>query len=163
VSQGKVDQGLTELAHLREKMDGCGTSADNTDWIVDCTAHVQIRARRDLLVANLSACPSIAGRGGACGPRSARLSSWPRSRRSWRAVGRRVPRSRPPMHRRGAASSPRSPQRPGCPLDQRRSGPSAGRICRSRRSPWTRRWPRKAATPSARCWMTLMSHPTTSS
>ncbi|HEU4864284.1 MAG TPA: hypothetical protein VFU44_11015 [Candidatus Limnocylindria bacterium] len=55
VSQGKVDQGLTELAHLREKMDGCGTSADNTDWIVDCTAQVQIRALLDLLVANLSA------------------------------------------------------------------------------------------------------------
>ena len=55
VSQGKVDQALNELAHLRSKMDGCGTSADNTDWIVDCTAQVQIRALLDLLVANLSA------------------------------------------------------------------------------------------------------------
>jgi hypothetical protein len=36
-------------------MDGCGTSADNTDWIVDCTAQTQIRALLDLLVANLSA------------------------------------------------------------------------------------------------------------
>jgi len=55
VSQGKVDQALTMLAHLREKMDGCGTSADNTDWIVDCTAQIEIRALLDLLVTNLSA------------------------------------------------------------------------------------------------------------
>jgi hypothetical protein len=55
VLQGKVDQALNELAHLRSKMDGCGTEADNTDWIIDCAAQVQIRALLDLLVANLSA------------------------------------------------------------------------------------------------------------
>ena len=55
VLQGKVDQALKELSHLRSKMDGCGTEPDNTDWIVDCTAQVQIRALLDLLVANLSA------------------------------------------------------------------------------------------------------------
>jgi hypothetical protein len=54
VSQGKVDQALTTLAHLRQKMDGCGTSADNTDWIVDCGDQVVIRGLLDLLVANLS-------------------------------------------------------------------------------------------------------------
>jgi hypothetical protein len=55
VLQGKVDQALNELAHLRSKMDGCGIEADNTDWIVDCTSQVEIRALLDLLVANLSA------------------------------------------------------------------------------------------------------------
>lgn len=55
VSQGKVDQALNELGHLRSKMDGCGTEADNTDWIIDCAAQVEIRALLDLLVANLSA------------------------------------------------------------------------------------------------------------
>jgi hypothetical protein len=54
VLQGKVDQALKELAHLREKMDGCGTQPDNTDWIVDCTAQVEVRALLDLMVANLS-------------------------------------------------------------------------------------------------------------
>jgi len=54
VSMGKVDQALTTLAHLREKMDGCGTSADNTDWIVDCDDQLTIRALLDLLVTNLS-------------------------------------------------------------------------------------------------------------
>ena len=54
VSQGKVDQALNELDHLRSKMDGCGTEADNTDWIVDCAAQVEIRALVDLLIANLS-------------------------------------------------------------------------------------------------------------
>ena len=55
VLQGKVDQALNELAHLRTKMDGCGTEPDNTDWIVDCDDQVAIRALLDLLVANLSA------------------------------------------------------------------------------------------------------------
>ena len=54
VLTGKMDQAFTALAHLRDKMDGCGTEPDNTDWIVDCTAQVQIRALLDLLVANLS-------------------------------------------------------------------------------------------------------------
>jgi hypothetical protein len=54
VLAGKMDQAFKGLAHLREKMDGCGTAPDNTDWIVDCTAQVQIRALLDLLVANLS-------------------------------------------------------------------------------------------------------------
>ena len=54
VLQGKVDKALQHLAHLRSKMDGCGTAPDNTDWIVDCTAQLQIRSLLDLLVANLS-------------------------------------------------------------------------------------------------------------
>jgi hypothetical protein len=54
VAQGKVDIALNMLAQLRTKMDGCGTEPDNTDWIVDCTAQVQIRALLDLLVTNLT-------------------------------------------------------------------------------------------------------------
>jgi hypothetical protein len=53
ILKGQVDQALKELAQLRTKMDGCGTSADNTDWIVDCTAQVQMRTFLDLLVTNL--------------------------------------------------------------------------------------------------------------
>jgi len=53
VLQGKVDQALNELGQLRSKMDGCGTEPDNTDWIVDCTAQLEIRALVDLLIANL--------------------------------------------------------------------------------------------------------------
>ena len=53
ILMGHVDQALNELAQLRTKMDGCGTSADNTDWIVDCTAQVQMRTYLDLLVTNL--------------------------------------------------------------------------------------------------------------
>jgi hypothetical protein len=54
VAQGKVDIALNMLAQLRTKMDGCGTTPDNTDWIVDCTAQVQIRSLLDLLVTNLT-------------------------------------------------------------------------------------------------------------
>ncbi len=54
VLQGKVDQALRELAHLREHVDGCGATADNTDWVVDCDDQVVIRDLLDLLVGNLT-------------------------------------------------------------------------------------------------------------
>jgi hypothetical protein len=54
VLMGDVEQALNELGHLRSKMDGCGTEPDNTDWIVDCTAQIQIRTLLDLLVLNLT-------------------------------------------------------------------------------------------------------------
>ena len=54
VLQGKVDKAIQHLEHLRSKMDGCGATADNTDWIIDCAAQVQIRTLVDLLIANLS-------------------------------------------------------------------------------------------------------------
>jgi hypothetical protein len=53
ILQGQTDQALKELAQLRTKMDGCGSAADNTDWIVDCTAQVQMRTFLDLIVTNL--------------------------------------------------------------------------------------------------------------
>jgi hypothetical protein len=53
ILMGHTDQALRELAQLRTKMDGCGTTADNTDWIVDCTAQIQMRTFLDLIVTNL--------------------------------------------------------------------------------------------------------------
>ncbi|HEX5616077.1 MAG TPA: hypothetical protein VFZ83_13065 [Acidimicrobiia bacterium] len=54
VAKGHVAQALTKLRNLRTHLDGCGTSADNTDWVVDCGAQIPLRALLDLLVANLS-------------------------------------------------------------------------------------------------------------
>ena len=54
VLQGKVDQALNELGHLRSKMDGCGTAPDNTDWIIDCDSQILIRGLVDLLIDNLT-------------------------------------------------------------------------------------------------------------
>jgi hypothetical protein len=54
IADGKVGQALNELAQLRSKLDGCGTAADNTDWIVDCTAQTEIRGFVDLIVDNLT-------------------------------------------------------------------------------------------------------------
>jgi hypothetical protein len=55
VADGKDTQALNELEQLRSKMDGCGSTADNTDWIVDCTAQTEIRGWVDLLITNVSA------------------------------------------------------------------------------------------------------------
>jgi hypothetical protein len=54
VADGHVAQALTKLENLRKHVDGCGATADNTDWIVDCTDQLTVRALIDLLIANLS-------------------------------------------------------------------------------------------------------------
>jgi hypothetical protein len=55
IDKGQIDQAIRELNVLLTAMDGCGTAADSTDWIVDCTAQVRIRELVSLLVANLGA------------------------------------------------------------------------------------------------------------
>ncbi len=55
VAAGRVDQAIHHLENLRRHLDGCGTTADGDDWIVDCDAQVMIRDLLDLLIANLSA------------------------------------------------------------------------------------------------------------
>jgi hypothetical protein len=54
VAIGHVDQALTMLHNLRKHIDGCGASADNNDWIVDCPAQLHVRGLLDLLIDNLS-------------------------------------------------------------------------------------------------------------
>jgi Bacterial TSP3 repeat len=54
VAQGHTDVALQMLDNLRKHIDGCGANADNDDWIVDCTAQVQVRDLVDLMIANLS-------------------------------------------------------------------------------------------------------------
>jgi len=49
---GDIDQALKELAHLRERLDGCGPAADSSDWIVECGAQLTARSLLDLLIAN---------------------------------------------------------------------------------------------------------------
>jgi hypothetical protein len=53
VDRDRVDAALRRLRQLREHLDGCGTTADRDDWIVDCAAQLEIRALLDLLIANL--------------------------------------------------------------------------------------------------------------
>jgi hypothetical protein len=54
VARGQTDQAIHHLENLRTHLDGCGATADNNDWIVDCDAQIQIRDLLDLLIANLS-------------------------------------------------------------------------------------------------------------
>ena len=55
IASGDIAQAIRELQILRSFIDGCGTAADTTDWIVDCTAQLEIRQLVDLLVTNLGA------------------------------------------------------------------------------------------------------------
>jgi hypothetical protein len=41
------------LASLRREVDGCGASADPTDWILACDDQLAVRSRIDVIVANL--------------------------------------------------------------------------------------------------------------
>jgi Tol biopolymer transport system component len=53
ILDGKVEQALQELQNLRRRVDGCGSTADTNDWIIDCAAQLQVRALIDMLIGNL--------------------------------------------------------------------------------------------------------------
>ena len=54
IAAGNDAAAVTKLQELRMHLDGCGTTADNNDWIVVCTVQTQIRGYLDLLISNLS-------------------------------------------------------------------------------------------------------------
>ena len=51
---GNIDQAIRELENLRRRVDGCGSMADNNDWITDCASQLQVRTLIGMLIANLS-------------------------------------------------------------------------------------------------------------
>ena len=53
IAAGDVQGALDSLETLYKHIDGCGSTADNNDWIVDCTAQEEVRGLIDLLVENL--------------------------------------------------------------------------------------------------------------
>ena len=55
VAQGKIDLAIEKLQTLRTHLDGCGTTPDGDDWIVDCAVQTEIRSYLDLVLANLGA------------------------------------------------------------------------------------------------------------
>ena len=52
---GNVPAAVQKLTDLRIHLDGCGTTADNNDWILDCGHQVTVRDLVDLLIKNLTA------------------------------------------------------------------------------------------------------------
>ena len=54
VLAGNPTGAAAKLSDLRRHLDGCGATADNNDWVRDCTAQGQLRALIDLLVAELT-------------------------------------------------------------------------------------------------------------
>jgi len=55
VARGDVGWALRLLTVLGRRVDGCGDAADGNDWLVDCAAQIEFRARLAILVANLRA------------------------------------------------------------------------------------------------------------
>jgi hypothetical protein len=51
---GDIAGAILKLQQLRSHLDGCGTGADNNDWIVVCAGQVNVRELLDLLIANLT-------------------------------------------------------------------------------------------------------------
>lgn len=54
VAAGDTATALDRLNALRKRVDGCGETADRTDWITDCAAQQQIRQLINDLITNLS-------------------------------------------------------------------------------------------------------------
>ncbi len=54
VADGNIDEAMKLLENTRRHVDGCGLSPDGNDWIVDCTAQVEIRELIDIYIANLA-------------------------------------------------------------------------------------------------------------
>ncbi|HEX6278910.1 MAG TPA: DUF5050 domain-containing protein [Pyrinomonadaceae bacterium] len=54
IASGDTTTAIKRLNSLLTRVDGCGTKADKTDWIVDCTAQVEIRDLINTLITNLS-------------------------------------------------------------------------------------------------------------
>ena len=53
IASGDTADAISSLQDLLWKVDGCGTSADKNDWIVDCAEQVKIRTSINLLIASL--------------------------------------------------------------------------------------------------------------
>jgi uncharacterized delta-60 repeat protein len=55
IAAGDIEGALTELQNLRRRLDGCGTSPDSNDWLLDCSSQLAVRASLEALIAALSA------------------------------------------------------------------------------------------------------------
>ena len=54
IAEGDLSEALMVIGDLRRHIDGCGTRPDKNDWILECTAQVQVRDYFDLLAENLT-------------------------------------------------------------------------------------------------------------
>ena len=58
VAKGHISNAIDKVHHLRDHGNGCGSTPDQDDWIIDCSAQAQVRALIDLLAFNLGQLPS---------------------------------------------------------------------------------------------------------
>ncbi len=53
VTEGQIADAISKLQELRQHVNGCPTSADVDDWIVDCAAQVKVRVLIDQVIDKL--------------------------------------------------------------------------------------------------------------
>lgn len=54
VQRGDIAGALARLGDLRLHVDGCGTAADDDDWVITCPEQLTVRTLVDLLISNLN-------------------------------------------------------------------------------------------------------------
>jgi hypothetical protein len=54
IALGHIGRAKNLLQALRQRVDGCGTAPDSTDWVVTCAGQRQVRTYLELLLTNLS-------------------------------------------------------------------------------------------------------------
>jgi hypothetical protein len=54
IAQGQRAAAIIAIGDLRRRVDGCGGTADQNDWIVVCADQVVVRGLLDLLATNLA-------------------------------------------------------------------------------------------------------------
>jgi hypothetical protein len=53
IADGDAEAAISQLWNLKRRVDGCGSTADSNDWIVDCEAQLLIRHLIDTMITGL--------------------------------------------------------------------------------------------------------------
>jgi hypothetical protein len=53
IADGDVEQAIRQLENLRRHVDGCGSTADGNDWVIDCAAQLSVRHLIDTMITSL--------------------------------------------------------------------------------------------------------------
>jgi hypothetical protein len=53
IADGDAEAAIGQLDNLRRHVDGCGSTADENDWIVDCAAQLSVRDLIDTMITGL--------------------------------------------------------------------------------------------------------------
>jgi hypothetical protein len=53
IADGDAEAAIRQLRNLRRHVDGCGSTADGNDWVIDCAAQLSVRHLIDTMITSL--------------------------------------------------------------------------------------------------------------